>query len=561
MLKRLTLRDFAIIASLELDWRAGFSVLTGEAGAGKSILIDALQLILGRRGDAGFVREGADRAEITAEFDIPAHVHEWLREQGFKIDGTDLLLRRTIDIHGKSRAWIHGSPATLSQLQALAQHLVDIHGQHAWQSLTRPASVRGLLDAYAKLGTQALQATWTTWRAAEERLETARARHADIERECERLIWQISEVNKLGPLPGEWRSLNAEHQRLANAQSLQEASRTALDLLAEAEANANQLTHRAHAALLAVARFDSRLDNVATTLLEAQAQLRDASHALNAYLSHADLDPDRLSQLDERISRWVSLARRFKHPPEDLPTLWSQWVSELESIQAHLDLKTLEHQVHLAQEHFLAEAKKVSLARSKAAPRLSEVISQVMQELGMAGGRFDVRLEPIVPPQSHGLESVEFLVAGHAGSTPRSLAKVASGGELSRIALAIAVTTSQLGEAGTLIFDEVDAGVGGAVAKSVGRLMQKLGRHRQVLAVTHLPQVASCADHHFVLAKSAVQGTSQSQVSQVMGETRVSEIARMLGGEKLSDLSLAHAREMLAGPLIPKRKKTSRSRP
>jgi len=559
MLKRLTLRDFAIIASLELEWLAGFSVLTGETGAGKSILIDALQLALGRRGDAGVVREGAARAEITAEFDIPAHLHGWLQEHGFNTGSTELLLRRTIDSHGKSRAWIHGSPATLSQLQEVARHLIDIHGQHAWQSLTRAASVRSLLDAYAKLDTRPLRAAWTAWRAAEESLDAARSRHTDIERERDRLTWQISEISKLGPLAGEWQALNAEHQRLANAQSLLEASRTALDFLAEAEVNADRLIHRAYTALLVVTRFDPRLENVATTLLEAQAQLQDATHALSAYLNHAELDPDRLSQLDERLSRWLSLARRFRHPPEDLPMLLSQWEGELESMNATLDLEALEHKVHLTQTHFLAEAQRVSWVRRNAAPGLSDAISQAMQELGMPGGRFEVRLEPTMPPQSHGLESAGFLVAGHAGSTPRPLAKVASGGELSRIALAIAVTTSQLGEAGTLIFDEVDAGVGGAVAEAVGRLMKKLGRHRQVLAVTHLPQVASCADHHFVVSKSAIQGPTQSQVNKVINDARVTEIARMLGGEQLSDLSLAHAREMLAGQPASKRKKASAS--
>jgi len=549
MLRRLALRDFVIVTSLEVDLSAGFSVLTGETGAGKSILIDAVQLALGSRGDAGVVREGSARAEITAEFDAPASLAGWLEDAGFE-PGDTLLLRRVIDAQGKSRAWVNGSPATVAQLREAADHLVDIHGQHAWQSLTRPASVRGLLDAYAGLDTGALAATWSRWKAASDALERARTQQADLERERERLAWQINEVDKLAPGTDEWDELNAEHSRLSNAQALMDAARVALDAISEADHSADSLTSRAADALQDVAEYDSRLAEVAEVLQSAQTQLQDAAHTLGSYLNHADLEPERLQELDDRLSAWMSLAKRYRRTPAELPATLAAWKDELRALDAAADLAALEAAVKDTKAAFDTEAKRVSAVRRTAAPKLSQAVTAAMQQLGMAGGVFEVALQKQDTPQSHGLESAEFLVAGHAGSTPRPMAKVASGGELSRIALAIAVTTSQLaphGEAaGTLIFDEVDAGVGGAVADTVGRLMKQLGRDRQVMAVTHLPQVAACADHHFVVAKAAHEGRTRSDITPVHGESRVAEIARMLGGERLSSTSLAHAQELLS---------------
>jgi DNA repair protein RecN (Recombination protein N) len=545
MLRRLALRDFVIVSALEVELDAGFSVLTGETGAGKSILIDALQLALGSRGEAGVVREGAARAEITAEFDAPAALGAWLEDAGFE-GGETLLLRRTIDAQGKSRAWINGSAATVAQLREAADHLVDIHGQHAWQSLTRGVSVRALLDAYAGVDTAPLALAWSAWRAAADALHTAQAKQADLAREHERLAWQIGELDKLAPGADEWEGLNAEHQKLSNAQSLIDAARGALDAVSDADDNAESLTGRAIDALQQVAEFDPQLAAVVEVLQGAQAQLQDAAHTMSSYLHHTELEPERLQQIDERMSAWMSLARRYRRPPADLAALLAEWKTELAALDAATDLDGLEKQLASAKGTFDAQARQVSAARRQAAPKLAAAVTQAMQHLGMAGGRFEVALVKQESPQSFGLESAEFLVAGHAGSTPRPLAKVASGGELSRIALAIAVTTSQLGEAGTLIFDEIDAGVGGAVAETVGRLMKQLGRDRQVMAVTHLPQVAACADHHFVVSKTAREGGTRSEIQAVAGEARVGEIARMLGGERLSGTSLAHAQEMLA---------------
>lgn len=545
MLRRLSLRDFVIVAELEVEFDAGFSVLTGETGAGKSILVDALQLALGSRGDAGVVREGAARAEIGAEFDAPPSIASWLDEAGFEA-GDTLLLRRTIDAQGKSRAWINGSAATIAQLREAADHLVDIHGQHAWQSLTRGPAVRALIDAFAGVDAAPLALLWSQWKQASETLARAGTQQAGLDRERERLAWQIGEVDKLAPGADEWVELEAEHKKLANAQSLIEAARSALDAVSEADENADALTGRALHALGDVAEFDAQLAATIEVLQGAQAQLQDAAHTLASYLNHTELEPQRLQALDERLSAWMGLARRYRRPPAELPELLAQWKSELKALDAAADLEALQREVARALAAFDAEAKRVSAVRRSNAPKLASVVTQAMQQLGMAGGRFEVALLKQDAPQSFGLESAEFLVAGHAGSTPRPLAKVASGGELSRIALAIAVTTSQLQSAGTLIFDEIDAGVGGAVAETVGRLMKQLGRDRQVLAVTHLPQVAACADHHFVVAKQARDGATLSDVRAVGGEVRVAEVARMLGGERLSNTSLAHAQEMLA---------------
>ena len=559
MLRRLSLRDFVIVPELEVDLDAGFSVLTGETGAGKSILIDALQLALGSRGDAGVVREGSARAEIGAEFDAPASLAAWLDEAGFEASDT-LLLRRTIDAQGKSRAWINGSAATLAQLREAADHLVDIHGQHAWQSLTRPVAVRALLDAYANVEPVPLADAWSRWKAAGLALDNARTRQVDLDRERERLAWQIGEIDKLAPAEGEWDELDAEHKRLSNAQALIDAARAALEAVSEADESADTLTGRALDGLQHVAAFDAKLAAVIDVLQGAQAQLQDAAHTLGGYLNHTEPEPDALRALDERLSAWMSLARRYRRPPAELPALLAQWRGELRALDAAADLEALQIELTKSSAAFNTEAKRVSTARRAAAPKLSAAVTQAMQQLGMAGGRFEIALPAQEAPQSFGLESAEFLVAAHPGSTPRPLAKVASGGELSRIALAIAVTTSQLESAdtaaGTLIFDEVDAGIGGAVAETVGRLMKQLGRERQVLAVTHLPQVASCADRHFVVAKSSRNGATRSEVSAVAGEARVAEVARMLGGERLSGTSLAHAQEMLsvaADPAPPSR--------
>ena len=550
-LRHISLRDFVIVRELDLNLSQGFSVLTGETGAGKSILIDALQMALGERADSGAVREGATRCEVSAEFDCPAQAHAVLEDAGFEVSDT-LLLRRSVDTQGKSRAWVNGSQATATQLRALGEMLLDIHGQHAWQSLTRPDAVRGLLDAYAGLNTEALKSAWHAWRQAQQAVQTARNAQDSLGREQERLAWQIGELDKLAPALDEWDELNSHHTRLSHAQALIDAGQNAIGSLDGDEASrlgsatgALGLLSQAIAQLQDQAHVEPEFQSIAEVLQSSLAQAEDAAHSLQTYLRKTDLDPDRLKELDQRMSQWLSLARRYKRPPEELAALLASWKQELNALEAASDLEGLEAQEKSAAAAYQTEAKKLSQQRKKAAPKLAQAVTSAMQNLGMQGGRFEVALISLQQAAQHGLEDIQFLVAGHAGSTPRPVGKVASGGELSRIALAIAVTTSELGEAGTLIFDEVDSGVGGAVAETVGRLMKQLGMHRQVLAVTHLPQVASCADHHLLVSKASSKEGVSSSVTPIAGEQRVTEIARMLGGEKLSATTLAHAREML----------------
>lgn len=549
MLRRLALRDVVIVPALDIEFEAGFTVLTGETGAGKSILIDALQLALGGRGDAGVVREGATRAEVSAEFDaMPATLMPWLAEAGFDVSEGTLLLRRTLDAQGKSRAWINGSPATAAQLREAAAQLVDIHGQHAWQGLTRPESARALLDARAGHDAAETARRHAVWKAARQALERARERRDEIERERERLAWQVGEIERLAPGVSEWDELNAEHGRLSHAQALLDAVRLALDAVADGDDPALDQTDRAQSALQAVVRFDASLEPLLQVLGDAQAQLQDAAHSLRGYLQR-DVDSSQLAELDARLSAWIGLARRFRRPPAELPALLAQWKSELHALEAATDLAALERAIAEAEHDYRVEAARLGAARRTAADALARAVTQAMQGLGMAGGSFQVALLPQEAPQSFGLENVEFQVAGHAGSMPRALSKVASGGELSRLALAIAVTTARSAPAGegapTLIFDEIDAGIGGTVGDTVGALMKQLGQSVQVLAVTHLAQVAACGDQHLVVRKEQVNGHAQSTLRPVAGEARVAEIARMLGGERLS--GTAHAQALLQG--------------
>ena len=546
-LRRIALRDFVIVQALDLDLQTGFTVLTGETGAGKSILIDALQLLLGARADSGVIREGAERTDISAEFDIgPAALTDWLDEAGFPHD--ELLLRRTIDLQGKSRAWINGLPATATQMRALGEHLLDIHGQHAWQSLTRPDAVRGLLDAYAGVQAQPLAALWQTWREAQKALLHARAAQDTLQQERERLQWQITEVDKLAPSDDEWDELNARHARLSNAQALLDNAQGALGALQGDDAGgALSALAQAQHLLQDYEHVDASFRAFNEVLSACIAQAGDVAHSLQAYLRHAEPDPELLEQLDARLAQWMQLARRYKRQPPELPALLAGWKEALRQLDSATDLAALEtaEQTHAAA--YQKAARALSQKRAKAAPQLAQAITQAMQGLGMTGGRFEVQVDKAAEPGPQGMDQVAFLVAGHPGMTPRPVGKVASGGELSRIALAISVTTSELGEAPTLIFDEVDSGVGGAVAETVGRLMQQLGCARQVLAVTHLPQVAACADQHLVVSKQRSAAGTTSAVAVAAGEERVAEIARMLGGQQQSPTTMAHAREMLAG--------------
>jgi DNA repair protein RecN (Recombination protein N) len=541
---RIHLRDFVIVKELEIEFSRGFTVLTGETGAGKSILIDALQIAFGARAEPGFIREGASRAEICVEFNPQPWVLAWLTEHGFE-EAEDWLIKRIIDTQGKSRAWINASPVSATQLKELGEQLLDIHGQHAWQSLTKPQEVRALLDAYSGHATEQLKTAWQTWRDAQNSLLEAQASQASQTQELERLLWQITELEKLNPQPQEWEELSAQHQRLSNSQSLLESATLCLSSLQDEDTGVLSQLSKGINSLQSNAQFDASFKDWIEVLHSSLNQAQDAAHSINSWLKHVDLDASTLEEIDQRMSLWMSLARRFKKPPEDLAKVLSEWREQLLRLNQALDIEALQGAANSALQALTKEAQKVSKARNQAAPLLAKAITQAMQELGMQGGQFEVELTQLPELSSHGAEDVGFLVAAHAGSTPKPVSKVASGGELSRIALAIAVTTSKLGSTPTLIFDEVDSGVGGAVAHTVGRLLRQLGQDRQVLAVTHLPQVASCANHHWVVSKLRTGEQTFSQVTCIDGLEREKEIARMLGGESATQTSLAHAKEML----------------
>lgn len=548
MLRRLNIRDFVLVDRLELDFGPGFGALTGETGAGKSILVDALAFVLGERADAGIVRAGRDRAEVAAEFTLEgaAAVGDWMRDNDFEV-GDELLLRRVIDAGGRSRGYINGSPATLQQLREVAESLVDIHGQHAHQSLLRADAQRALVDGHAGLAPLARRVgeAWRAWRQAEEVLAAAAGSGEVLAREREQLEWQLAEVDALAFAADEWESLEAEHRRLAHAASLADGARFALDALAEGEAACEDRLDAAVTRIDGLCGYDARLAEVATLLQSAQAELAEAVSALRRYGDRVELDPGRLAEVERRIEAIHGCARKFRVTPVELPGLAATWRVRLAAIGDAGDLASLTARVETARRDYEALAAELSSGRRQAAAALGEAVGRVMQQLALAGGRLEVALVPVAGGAAYGLEQVEFRVAGLAGSEPKPLAKVASGGELSRISLAIQVVTSQAASVPTMVFDEVDVGIGGGVAEVVGRLLRELGQSRQVLCVTHLPQVAAQADRQWRVAKHAESGAIRSEVVALDTEGRVEEIARMLGGVEITAITRQHAREML----------------
>ncbi len=549
MLVHLSIRDFAIVDSLDLEFRAGFTALTGETGAGKSILIDALALALGERADADQVRSGCERADVTAEFaiDSPGALREWLAAQALEGDPGVLLLRRVIERGGRSRAFVNGHAATLAQLREAGDALVDIHGQHAHQSLLRPATQRQVLDAHAGLLPLAREVaeSYREW----QQLATARREHETHAQarsaEREQLAWQVEELSRLALAPGEWDSVQAEHSRLAHAASLLEGAQVALDSLAEADTAALAGVSGALSRLRPLVAFDAALAEVLALLESSEAQLREAVHALRHYADRVELDPGRLREVGQRLEAIHGTARKFRAKPEALNELLEGMQARLRELEIASDLAALAEREQAALARYRELARKLSAERGKAAARLSREVTAAMKELAMKGARFEVALEPLAEGSAAGDEAVGFLVAANAGAEPRLLAKVASGGELSRISLAIQVITSKAAQVPTLIFDEVDSGIGGAVAEGVGRKLRALGEGRQVLCVTHLPQVAAQAGQQWSVDKSIDGGGARSQVRPLDERSRVEEIARMLGGVEVTPTTRKHAAEML----------------
>lgn len=565
MLRFLSVQDFVIVDRIELEFKPGFTVLTGETGAGKSILVDALALALGERGDSGMVRQGAERAEVTAEFDISAlpPVAEWLEANDLAGDPGVCLLRRIIDDGGRSRCYINGRPATLQQLREAGESLVDIHGQHAHQSLLRQDAQRDLLDGYAGLRDLAgeVAVAYRNWQALRNRRLDWEKNAQAFAAEREQLEWQVREIGNLHFNVEEWRELLAEHSRLANSASLLEGAQYGLETLSEGEAALLSQLHAVTARLNSLVEFDSGLKEVLEILEPAEIQLQEAVYSLRHYLQRLDLDPQRLRHCEQRLEEVHAAARKYRVMPEQLPELLAGWRARFEELGGMGEGGELRKQEEAAQANYLEHARKLSVGRKKAAKEFSQKVTGAMQTMAMAGGSFEARLTELPDNKNgskggvHGLEQVEFLVAAHAGMPLKPLSKVASGGELSRISLGIQVIASKAAAVPTLIFDEVDVGIGGSVAEIVGQMLKRLGAERQVLCITHLPQVAARGDHHWQVAKQAQDGAVTSRIEVLDQSRRVEEIARMLGGVEITATTRQHAAEMLQQKAAGKRTK------
>jgi DNA repair protein RecN (Recombination protein N) len=547
MLLALHLRDFVIVDSLEIDFGAGFTVLTGETGAGKSILLDALALVTGARADPGVVREGCARADISAQFRTSESIDSWLGERELSGDPGVALLRRVIDADGRSRALINGHPATAALLRELGEQLLDIHGQHAAQSLLRSDGQRLLLDGFAGLEAQGRQvaSAWTAWRTLARELEQAETHSRELALERERLQWQATELGQLKLAQGEWEELESEHKRLSHAASLIEAASGAAELLSDNDGAIASTLHQILQRLRPLVQIDERLKDAFEMLDSATIQVEEAASELADYASRLDLDPERLTQLEHRISTIFSTARKMRLDPGQIPQELERIERELSRLDASRDIEAARARLRLLEQSYRDAANGLSQARRTAALELQSGVSELIANLGMAGGCLQIAIEPADPGAS-GIDRVEFRVAAHVGASPKPLSKVASGGELSRVGLAIAVVAAQANPVPTLIFDEADAGIGGSVADVVGSLMRRLGDSCQVLCVTHLPQVAARAHQQLAVSKHQQQGRTVSRVVALQRADRIEEIARMLGGIEITATTRKHARELLA---------------
>jgi len=552
MLTHIHIRDFAIIEDLELELGSGMTVLTGETGAGKSILIDAIGLVLGDRADSATVRHGASRAEVSVELDINGHQEaaRWLAEQDLEPD-SGCLLRRVVGADGRSRAYVNGSPVKLQALKQLGEMLVDLHGQHEHQSLMRRPVQRELLDNYADHAALLSQVAehYQHWASLKQQLDDLRAQ-GDARRErLDLLRYQVQELDALDLKTGELPELEAEHARLANAGRLLELAQGAYQTLYEGDEQTvhDQLSSLCHS-LDEAAGLDERLVESRDLLANAQIQVAEAADGLRRYTDHLELDPQRLAWVEDRLGEIQDLARKHRVAPAELPGLHEQLREELAHMEdSHYDLQTLEQELDKSEASYRQAARALSESREQAARQLGEQVSEAMQGLGMAGGCFEVQVEhdPEERFSAHGSDRIDYQVTANPGQPLRPLTKVASGGELSRISLAIQMIAARAVSIPTLIFDEVDTGIGGAVAEAVGRQLSGLGEQRQVLCVTHLPQVAAQAHHHLQVYKRKWQESTETEIASLDPSERVNEVARMLGGLQLTDQTLAHAREMI----------------
>jgi len=551
MLATLAIRNFILVEQLELDFGAGFTVLTGETGAGKSILVDALNLVLGGRGDAGVVRAGAERAEISAQFDLAKlpEIHAWLRANDLAGDDSTLLLRRVIDAQGRSRAYINGSAASLTQLRDAGEMLVDIHGQHAHQSLLRPDAQRALLDAFGGFSalSELVGNAWRNWQKIRAQCELARRDAQAVAAERDALQAKVDDLRRLRLGPDEWHALDGAQTRLAHASALIEGAQQAVAAIDD-DAGAIAQLNAAAQRLQGLSAYDPALSQHLATLESARIQLQELEHELRRYAERIDVDEAELKRIEERLTAIHDIARKYRVQPDALPELEAQAEARIAELMQTLDSDALALREREAEVEYRKLANDLTAKRNLAANDLSVQVTRKLGTLAMSGGQFQVRMTPLSDPASYGLEQTDFLVSTHAGQPLGVLSRVASGGELSRLSLAVQVAFADVGRIPVLIFDEVDVGIGGGVAATVGRLLQSIGKRRQVLCVTHLPQVAACADHHLAVTKSGTGGIDsavRSEVRPLDERERIEELARMLGGVEITAKTRAHAREML----------------
>ena len=553
MIKQLHIRDFAIIDEIELEFRSGMTVLTGETGAGKSILIDALGLILGDRADSNVIRDGCDRAEITAVFGIQGNqaVLDLLEEQSIVTEDDELYIRRIIATDGRSRAFANNSPVTAQLLRSIGENLIDIHGQHSHQSLTKPEIQRQLLDAYGNYPEQlnSVNTAYEQWQEATSKLQDLLEDNTDQDAAMTLLRYQIDELSGINPAPGEYESLDEEQRRLANSNRLLEATSNALSMLREDDRSICSQMGNITNELRALQKYDETLTNLIRILDDASIQLDEASDELRSYIDNVPGDPERLEEVEHRLSLLHQMARKHRIQPDGLAVYLADQEQKLKSMEnSRKIIDELLTTQDGALNRYKTATEKLHQLRLKAAKKMASEITARLTELGMANGKFSISLEGLADaiPRAYGDDRVEFLVTTNPGMGLQPLRKIASGGELSRISLAIQVIGNRDKGIPSLIFDEVDAGIGGGIAEIVGRLLHKLADQRQVFCVTHLPQVASQGDHHLLVNKLSTKASTSTNVKELAAEERIEEIARMLGGMKITEQSRKHAKEMLS---------------
>ena len=548
MLLALSLRDFVLVDTLNLNFQPGFTVLTGETGAGKSITLDALGLLLGNKADYGQIRHGAAEAQLSALFDVAdlPELRADLQAQGLlAAHDTELSIRRVIDVKGKSRSFINNQAATLTQLKQIGGQLIDIHGQNEHQRLGSEAAQRELLDAFAAAAPEAaaVRQSWQAWQQAQQQWEAARNQADTLALERERLQWQFDELSALGLHTGEWEEISHSHDLLAHAAELMQAAE-AVGEIVDGDDGLQSQVYRCQQWLQPLLKVAPQFADSLALLDSIEAELSEVSANMRTAVAHVEMDENLLAQQEERLQTLMSTARKYRIEPAELPGKQQEIEHALAELAAAADLDALAANTAKAEAAYHTAAAALSAKRSSAAQRLAAETAAHMQELAMRGAQFHIQLSPAAP-SVHGTEQVQYQVAANKGSPLRAMSKVASGGELARISLALQMVTSQYTAVPMLIFDEVDSGIGGAVAEVVGKALRALGQERQVLAITHLPQVAACGEQHWQVQKNSTENSTVSRISVLDEVARIDEIARMLGGETITTTTREHAREML----------------